>query len=182
MIADAAMADEALVLNEEDLLEAAVREHAGLVYRIAHSVLRNAPEAEDATQETFLRALRHGKKFGQVENPKAWLARVAWRVAVERKRRQSVPVDAETVNEIASPAVGAEQALIERERNERLEVLIAALPDSLREALVLSTIEELSPREVSEALGISEAAVRSRAFRARQILKERLLARTGDRK
>ena len=55
-----------------------------------------------------------------------------------------------------------------------LEKLIAALPSKLREPLVLSTIEEMSPREVAETLGINEAAVRSRVFRARQILKEKL--------
>ena len=55
-----------------------------------------------------------------------------------------------------------------------LEKLIAALPENLRHSLVLSAIEEMSPREVAAALGINEAAVRSRVFRARQILKEKL--------
>jgi RNA polymerase sigma-70 factor (ECF subfamily) len=55
-----------------------------------------------------------------------------------------------------------------------LEKLIAALPVKLREPLILSTIEEMSPREVAGTLGINEAAVRSRVFRARQILKEKL--------
>jgi RNA polymerase sigma-70 factor (ECF subfamily) len=57
-----------------------------------------------------------------------------------------------------------------------LERLIGALPDKLREPLILSTLEEMSPREVAATLGINEAAVRSRVFRARQILKEKLSA------
>src|SRR3984885_4347977 len=71
----------------EDLLEVAVREHARLVYRIAYSVLRNAAEAEDVVQEVFLRALRYGKKLAGVEDRKAWLAQIAWRAAVEARRR-----------------------------------------------------------------------------------------------
>jgi len=55
--------------------------------------------------------------------------------------------------------------------------LIAALPAKLRDPLVLSALEEMSPREVAETLGINEAAVRSRVFRARQMLKEKLAQR-----
>ena len=58
-----------------------------------------------------------------------------------------------------------------------LERLIAALPEKLREPLILSTIEEMSPREVAATLGTNEAAVRSRVFRARQILQEKLAGR-----
>ena len=59
--------------------------------------------------------------------------------------------------------------------------MIAALPEKLREPLILSTIEEMSPREVAATLGINEAAVRSRVFRARQILKDKLAQQTGRR-
>jgi RNA polymerase sigma-70 factor (ECF subfamily) len=52
--------------------------------------------------------------------------------------------------------------------------LISALPEKLREPLILSAVEEMSPREVAVTLGISEAAVRSRVFRARHILREKL--------
>ena len=65
--------------------------------------------------------------------------------------------------------------------NGLLHLLIATLPAKLRDPLVLSTLEELSPRDVAEVLGINESAVRSRIFRARQILKEKLAARLGGR-
>jgi RNA polymerase sigma-70 factor (ECF subfamily) len=55
------------------------------------------------------------------------------------------------------------------------------LPAELRDALVLSTLEEIAPREVAAMLGITEAAVRSRSFRAREILRERLVALIGPR-
>jgi RNA polymerase sigma-70 factor (ECF subfamily) len=71
---------------------------------------------------------------------------------------------------------------LEQERTAILDRLIAALPDELRDALVLSTIEEIAPRDVASVLGISEAAVRSRTFRARQILREKLLVMLSMRK
>jgi RNA polymerase sigma-70 factor (ECF subfamily) len=58
----------------------------------------------------------------------------------------------------------------------QLERLIAALPEKLRQPLILSAVEEMSTREVAAALGINEASVRSRVFRAREILREKLAA------
>lgn len=180
------LASEAIALaqKDEDLLEAAVREHSRLVYRIAFSVLRSHPDAEDATQETFLRVLRYGKKLDRIDDRKAWLARIAWRVAVER-RRQLVRAGAgagEAGEALVSPCAGADRVLLEQEYSGLLERLIASLPEELRNPLVLSTLEEMPPREVGMVLGVSEAAVRSRTFRARQILKERLMAAIGPRK
>ena len=74
-MAEAVIANGAMALAKtgEDALEGAVREHARLVYRIAYSVLRNHHDAEDATQETFVRVLRHKSKLEGVKDRKAWL-------------------------------------------------------------------------------------------------------------
>jgi RNA polymerase sigma-70 factor (ECF subfamily) len=180
--ADFAMAEAAMVREKpgEDIVEAAVREHSRMVYRIAYSVVRNATDAEDAVQETFLRVLRYKKKIAGVRDQKAWLAQIAWRVAVERRAKVSQPaLQLEDPGRLAAPGDGADRALIKKERNEFLQQMIAALPDGLRDPLVLSALEELSPSEVGTLLGISEAAVRSRAFRARQILQQRMSAHTS---
>src|SRR5580658_8072332 len=79
------------------VLEALIREHSRLVYRIAYAVLRRHHDAEDATQETFLRVLRYSRKLAGVADHKTWLARIAWRVAVERNkqrgRKREMPLD-----------------------------------------------------------------------------------------
>jgi RNA polymerase sigma-70 factor, ECF subfamily len=185
LTADFVMAEPAIATAqpEETLLEFAVREHARLVYRIAHSVLRNPAEAEDAVQDTFLRVLRYGGKASRIQDQKAWLARIAWRVAVDRRAKlaHSAGQSDGAIDSLLSPAEGAERVLLEKERREVLDRLIASLPEKLRDPLVLGTVEELSPREVGEMLGISEAAVRSRAFRARQILQDRMKGWIGDR-
>src|SRR5258708_40125498 len=75
------------VQSPEYALEDIVRQHARLVYRIVYGVLRNHLEAEDATQETFVRVLRYGKKIGNVEDHKSWLARNGRRVAADRRQQ-----------------------------------------------------------------------------------------------
>ena len=174
------------VQSQEYALEDIVRQHARLVYRIVYGVLRNHHEAEDATQETFVRVLRYGKKLGKVEDQKSWLARIAWRVAVDRSQQHSqkreIPLERfeQPFEELASSEVGAEQAILGKQVGARLEKLMAALPEKLRSPLILSAIDEMSPREVGATLGINEAAVRSRVFRARQILREKLAERMNQ--
>jgi len=165
--------------TEDQELEAAVREHARLVFRIAYSVLRNHHDAEDATQETFLRVLRYRRKLEGVRDQRTWLARIAWRTAVERRRKANeVALDeiSEALTQIRSSAMPADQVLLGAEMSRVLESLMAALPDKLRDPLTLSTLEEMTPADIAEVLGTNEAAVRSRRFRARQILREKLAA------
>jgi RNA polymerase sigma-70 factor (ECF subfamily) len=172
-------------LLEKDLLENLVQQHSRLVYRIAYAVLRSHHDAEDATQETFVRVLRYSHKLARVEDHKTWLARIAWRVAVDRNRQQGrkreIPLDdpERPLPEVASSDARADDALHGAHLSDVLERMIAALPEKLRQPLILSTIEDMSPREVAATLGINEAAVRSRVFRARQILRERLVGRTS---
>ena len=173
--------------SQNEALEELVRQHSRLVYRIAYAALRSHHDAEDATQETFLRVLRYSSKLAGVENSKTWLARIAWRVAVDRSRQRSGKREValedpeKPLAELPSANAPADQAMHGSQVGVLLERLIAALPEKLREPLILSALEEMSPREVAATLGINEAAVRSRVFRARQILREKLAQRV-DRK
>ena len=129
-----------------------------MVYRIAYAVLRRHHDAEDATQETFMRVLRYSSKLAAVEDPKTWLARIAWRVAVDRSKRrgrmQEIPLeDPEKPIEVAASDTPADETVQGAQISAGLEKLIAALPAKLREPLILSTLEEMSPREVAATLG-----------------------------
>jgi RNA polymerase sigma-70 factor (ECF subfamily) len=161
-------------------LEALVTEHRQMVYRIAFSVLRNATEAEEASQDTFLKVIRAAGRLAAVDDPKAWIARIAWNAALDR-RRQSRPGLETPLEELAAGVNGLrdsgrtpEEIAAGSEMQRLLSQLIRALPDKLRDAITLATVEELSYAEVAAALGTSEAAVRARVFQARQILKEKL--------
>jgi RNA polymerase sigma-70 factor, ECF subfamily len=177
------LADEALRQTGEQLLEGAVHDHLRLIYHVAYSIVRNHHDAEDVTQETFMRALRHVGKLDEIKDMRAWLARIAWRIAVDRKpssRHVNMDDLEERGEEARSPAVPADEVVLENQLRAMLEPMIASLPMKLRGPLVLSTIEELSPRDVAAMLGINEAVVRSRLFRARTILREKLAARLGE--
>ncbi|MFZ0317748.1 MAG: RNA polymerase sigma factor [Candidatus Sulfotelmatobacter sp.] len=166
--------------NEDATLESLVREHSRLVYRIAYAILRSHQDAEDATQETFLRVMRYSHKLATVENQRTWLARIAWRVAVDRSQRRSrrreIAIDdpESSVQETPSSESTVHDAIHGSQVGALLEKIMAALPEKLRQPLILSALEEMSPGEVATTLGINEAAVRSRVFRARQILREKL--------
>src|SRR5580765_9010910 len=141
--------------SRDEAIEGMVRQHSRLVYRIAYAVLRQHHEAEDATQETFLRVLRYSSKLAAVEDSKTWLARIAWRVAVDRSQRrglrQEIPLDQpeQQTREVVSPHASADQTIQGTQVSAVLEKLIAALPEKLRAPLILSAIEEMTPREIA---------------------------------
>ena len=177
----------AIAQQAEDELETLVRDYARLVYRIAFSVLRNAEDAEDAVQEVFTRVLRSRHKLREVIDRKAYLARIAWRVAIDlRRTRPEISIDAHYEDEGggAQPVIGElrdkqaslEQLASDRQMMRLVQQAIAALPADLREALTLATIEELSAAEAGTVLGVAEATVRTRVFRARQLLRQKLSA------
>lgn len=174
-----AILSQALVVAEaaEQELEAAVREHARYVYGVAQAVLRNHHDAEDVVQETFIRFLREQRSSMVVRNPRAWLARTAWHLALDR-RRHALPVSldeaADAVEKLRAAGTSAEEIASHSETLALVGRLIATLPKELRNPLTLSTVEELTSAEIGEVLGIPEGSVRQRISRARALLAEKL--------
>jgi len=161
--------------------EALVQAHAGFVFRVAFAVLRQAEDAEDVVQETFFRAFRSGEA-GRIMRMRPWLARIAWRLAVDGVRRATARrcTDESENHLLAMPArgIGADESLMQGERMALLDRLVRALPRHLREALQLSAVDGMTSMEAAEVLGIPESSVRNRVAQARQILKEKLAALT----
>ena len=146
------------------------------MFRVAYSVLRNREDAEDAAQETYIRLMR--QDLAKLDDPRLWLATVAWRVAVDRVRKhpvQSLDAD-DQYHEIADKAPRADQTMLETELQAQVETMIDALPKALRETVRLSTVDEMTSADVAEVLGIPEGTVRTRMSRARQMLREKLMS------
>ncbi|HEU4417128.1 MAG TPA: RNA polymerase sigma factor [Candidatus Angelobacter sp.] len=162
-------------------VESLVQDHARMVFRIAYSILRNHADAEDAVQECFLRVVKHQQRLHKIRNAKTWLARVAWTTALDKRRATGKAVllhedesDIRTIDTISDAGPAADEQLVHRQMQLQLQRLIASLPDELREPLELSTVQELNSAEIAEVMDIPESSVRTRLFRARRLLKEKL--------
>ena len=177
-IADRAVHDEARQHAKDEALAALVAQFAGTLYRVAFSVLRNPTDAEDAVQETFLRVLRHRDGLGEVRDHRVWLIRIVWNIVLDRKRRARTRPETDDVEELARvlPANGlsAEDRAAAAQHHAHVLSCVQRLPAKEREVLMLSAFEELSSVEIASVLGITESSVRSRLFRARNLMAELL--------
>ncbi|HZE24307.1 MAG TPA: RNA polymerase sigma factor [Blattabacteriaceae bacterium] len=185
MVLKSAMATEA----EAPTVETLVADYSRMVFRIAYSILRNHHDAEDAAQECFLRVWKHKDHLHDVQNAKTWLARIAWTTALDKRRggRKMLSLDdddpgAELLDSLSDSSPAADEQLVNRQKQQLLQRLIAALPEDLAQTLELSTVQELNSAEIAEVMKIPEGSVRTRLFRARKQLKEKLTVLLEGRK
>jgi RNA polymerase sigma-70 factor (ECF subfamily) len=163
-----------LATNADAEFSVLVQRQSQFVFRVTYAVLLNSYDAEDAVQETFLKLYRNGG-WKQADNERAFLARVAWRTAVDLKRRaSSASTDSLPEEELASSRSDPEETAATADEQARVHALIDSLAEELRVPLVLSAFDELNSREIGKILDIPEGTVRTRLQRARQILRTKL--------
>jgi RNA polymerase sigma-70 factor, ECF subfamily len=168
MISSAEQADETNVI-------AVVHQYTGMLTRVACSVTRDASEAEDIVQETFLRVLRHHSELAELRDARAWLIRVTWNLALDRKRRAKTQPQFDNFEEmtrsLAACELSAEAEVIGAQYRARMLLLIDTLPAKEREVLLLSAVKELSTVEIAAFLKTTTSTIRSLLYRARQALR-----------
>ena len=189
--AGAACADEAALIRrvvdgDAAAFELVMRRHNRRLFRLARAMLRDDAEAEDALQEAYLTAHSALPGFRGDASLATWLSRLVTSECLDRLRKRSrrdniFPIgslQAEHEPEVAmteSPASASpDQLLLRAQVRSLLERKLDALPASFRCVFVLRAVEELSVEETARSLGIPEATVRSRHFRARSLLRESL--------
>src|SRR5215468_7975964 len=151
--------------------EARLVESSTLAFRVAYSVLRHREDAEDVAQEAFAKAYRSFHQLRDRERFRAWLVRMTWRLAIDRRRGDHRREARESAHAAAAPRIGAE-SVDENFRARELWRAIDALPDKLRIAIVLASIEGHDLADVASLLRLPVGTVKSRLFLARQRLKE----------
>ncbi len=155
--------------------EARLVDSAALAFRVAFSVLRQREDAEDVAQEAFARAHRRFGDLRDRDRFRAWLARMTWRLALDRRkadrRRMAREERAARERPEAAP-VDLERQALTQERSARLWSAIDRLPEKLRLVVVLSAIQGHGVRDVAVLLDIAEGTVKSRLFEARKKLQE----------
>jgi len=159
-----------------------VRTHSARVHRLAYRLTGNAHDAEDLTQEVFVRVFRSLSTYtpGTFEG---WLHRITTNLfldGVRRKARirfEALPDDAER---LPSGAKGPAQVYDDTHLDPDIAAALAALPPDFRAAVVLCDLEGLSYEEIAATLGIKLGTVRSRIHRGRSALREALAHRAPE--
>lgn len=154
---------------------ALVPEHSQLLFRVANSIVRSRAEAEDIVQDTFVRVLEQRKDPAEVLDMRVWLVRIAWNLALDRRRRKRPEqMDELFAQSLVARDLPADRALGEARQMQAVLAEIDRLPAKEREVLLLSAMEELTTAAIAEVVGRTESATRALLFRARTRLKERL--------
>jgi RNA polymerase sigma-70 factor, ECF subfamily len=167
--------------SEVDLADL-VETYSALLFRVVHSVLRSRTEAEDVVQDVFVRVLEHRRSLAGVRDMRVWLVRIAWNLALDRRRRiRPEQMDESFAESLAGRSMPADEAMHEAQRMSAVLRELERLPKGERHALLLSAVEELGTAEMAAVLGRSESAVRALLFRARTRLRERLGEGEGKR-
>ncbi len=172
-----------VLAGDRRAFESLVRRHERRVFRVTLAVLGNIEDAEEAMQDTFVKAFRHLEQFRKESRFTTWLTRIAVNNAIQKRnsRKSFVPLaEAETAEELFAPKRyepwknNPEQLYGKQEMHRFVEEAIQSLQEIYREAFVLRDVEELSAQEAAEVLGITVPALKTRLLRARLMIRETL--------
>lgn len=154
------------------------------LYQVCYRMLGSKEEAEDITQEAFVRAYINLHSFDQKRKFSTWIYRIATNLCIDRirKKKPDYYLDAEVTgtegldmySQIAADEQLPEETLEQMELQERIQYEISRLPDKYRAVIVLKYIEELSLQEISEILEMPLGTVKTRIHRGREALRKQL--------
>jgi RNA polymerase sigma-70 factor (ECF subfamily) len=151
----------------------------GPVYNLTYRMLGDPEEAEDAAQETFLRAYRKIDTYDPSRKFSTWLLSIASHYCIDRLRRRrltwlSLEDEGLPPAALVSHQPGPERRAVQSEREAKIQALLETLPADYRAAVVLHYWYDLSYEEIAQTTGTTVSAIKSRLFRARRMLAEQL--------
>ncbi|MEN9939130.1 MAG: hypothetical protein RLZZ387_5709 [Chloroflexota bacterium] len=153
-----------------------MQRYAGAVFNVAYRMLGNAQDAEDASQEVFLRAYRRLESFDRTRRFSTWLLSIASNYCIDRLRRQRwtwLTLD-DVAFTLPSGERGPEGSAIDTEERDAVQRALMRLPDNYRQITVLRYWHDLSYDEIAQATGLPESTIKTRLHRARHKLAEAL--------
>lgn len=181
-LSDTARDDEAIrrcLAGDREAFGELVERYKRPLYAVAYRLLSDSGLAEDAVQETFLRAYRALGRFRQGDPLAPWLYRIATNLCHDLGRsrgRQAPGLDQDQMDRLADPADQPDEALARRETQRRVREAVAALPEKYRVLVVMAHQQGMSYEAICQATGEPLTVVKNRLYRARQMLKEQLTA------
>jgi len=170
--------------GDERAYRGLVERYQRQVYSLAMRMLRVPEDAEDVTQETFVRMFRALERYDPTRPFTAWLFTIAARLSIDHIRRRRLKTislfrqepgsEEEHLLDVADPGFGPEEIAERNEEERRAEALIGSLPEHYRIVVMLRHQQGLSYEEIAEALRLPLGTVKARIHRARALLMERL--------
>lgn len=188
-----ALSDEEVVRRvlegETALFELIMRRYNQRLYRMARAILRDDAEAEDVTQDAYVRAYQHLGQFAGRSQFATWLTRIAIHEALARskRRRRTEQLEGNSWNQdtenredtVPANAPNPEEQLLASELRSALEDAILSIPEQYRLVLMMRDVEQLNTEETAAALELTEENVKVRLHRARGMVRKSLFARAG---
>lgn len=169
--------------GDADAFEALMTPEEGRVWALCLRMLGNTEEARDAAQETMIRAWRALPSFRGEARFGTWVYRIAVRTCLDRMRKREETVPLETLQESGfepmDPAPEPEGRVLQAEKSKVLRQALDRLPEEMRTALVLTSMDGQSYEEAAEVLEVPVGTVRSRIARAKLKL-QKILLETGN--
>jgi RNA polymerase sigma-70 factor (ECF subfamily) len=166
---------------QSDAQQRFIAEHMRRIFLLIYRLVRNVEDAQDLTQEAFIKALQRGDQLKELDKAGHWMSRIASNTAIDFLRRNgriTVSEIDEMPEHYASHGEHPEKLALARERRGAMDQALEILTDRERAALVMRDVEDLPAEEVAAILKCSKATVRSHIANARIKLR-RYFAETG---
>ena len=165
---------ELVLAGKQNAFEVLVERYKDAVQNLAYRMLGNATEAEDVTQEVFVRAYTQLATYKSAHKFSTWLLSIASHLAIDQLRRRrflALPLeDVPFLEWMADLGTGPEQSALQGEQHDEIQAYLQRLPGKYRAVIVLRYWYDLSYEEISTALNLTPALVKARLHRARELL------------
>ena len=172
---------DAALEGDQDAFAELVNTYQHAVYNLCYRMLGERTEAEDAAQETFLRAYMNLQRYDPARSFKTWMLSIASNHCIDRLRRRRLtwlsldePLPSSIM--LSSDEPEPEEATIKDQRSQAIQALLNELSTEYRAAVILRYWYDYSYTEIADILDTTESAIKSRLFRARQTLADKLSA------
>ena len=160
--------------GERDVFDEIVRSYRREVYRVARRILGSHEDADEATQEAFVRAWRSLRQFRGDASLRTWLIRIVLNVARAQRTRRVPTTGLEEIGVVAADGETADDRVRRGEVRRRVRDAVSKLPPRQREVVALKVFSELTYRDVARVMGLSEGAVKAHLHQAVSNLRRRM--------